>query len=321
MKKIKFVLLSIGLFVILMQFIRPEQPASTPSPDLSGIPQEVNAILRSSCFDCHSSQTKLHWYDKLTPVNYLVDNHISQGRQALNFSNWAQLTPAVQNSKLYYSLNKILWGQMPLPSYLLAHPDAGLSKKDISTLKDFVSSRTPRAGVDTAQVNKIKQQFSTFVQQKVAKSKLSVQASPNGIAYIPNYRNWNIISITDRFDNGTIRMIYGNAIAIQAIQNHQTNPWPDGTILAKAAWTQLAKADGSLSTGEFVQVEFMIKDAKQYANTSGWGWARWRGTDLKPYGRTALFTVECIACHKPMAKNDFVFTRPLDLKKLTIKNH
>lgn len=315
MKKIRFVLLSIAVIIALIQLIRPEEPSNIPSSDLPGIPQEVNAILRSSCFDCHSSQTNLRWYDRLTPVNYFVNDHIARGREALDFSNWNQLTPAVQNAKLYYSLNKILWGQMPLPSYLLAHPQAALSDKEITTLKNFVSIRTPRVGIDTMKTDKIKQQFSDFLREKMAQTQHTVQLAPNGIAYIPDYRNWNIISITDRFDNGTLRMIYGNDIAIKAIQDRKTNPWPDGCILAKAAWKQKVNADGSLSAGDFVQVEFMIKDAKQYANTAGWGWARWRGTDLKPYGGTALFTTECIACHQPVQANDLVFTRPFDLKK------
>jgi len=114
MKKIRFVLLSIAVIIALIQLIRPEEPSNIPSSDLPGIPQEVNAILRSSCFDCHSSQTNLRWYDRLTPVNYFVNDHVARGREALDFSNWNQLAPAVQNAKLYYSLNKILWGQMQM---------------------------------------------------------------------------------------------------------------------------------------------------------------------------------------------------------------
>ena len=65
--------------------------------------------------------------------------------------------------------------------------------------------------------------------------------------------------------------------------------------------------------GNFIQVEFMIKDAKKYASTAGWGWARWKGNDLKPYGNTATFTTECVSCHNPVKNNDYVFTPPLSL--------
>lgn len=302
MKKVSSVLLLIAVAIGLLQFVRPEEPAYQPVSNLTGIPQEVNAILRNSCFDCHSTQTGLNWYDKLTPVNYFVYDHILKGRKAMDFSKWDSLAPAVQNVKLYYSINKILEGEMPLPSYTALHPKAKLSEKDIMTLKSFLVTRTPRKVIHGMQ------------SREVSPSKQSIQPAPNGIGYIPDYRNWKVISISDRFDNGTMRIIYGNDIAVKAIQNHTTNPWPDGAIFAKTAWKQQPNNDGSISSGDFVQVEFMIKDSQKYTHTAGWGWARWRGTELKPYGEKAIFTTECISCHKPMKKNDYVFTKPLYLK-------
>ncbi|WP_449399490.1 cytochrome P460 family protein [Chryseobacterium wanjuense] len=110
-----------------------------------------------------------------------------------------------------------------------------------------------------------------------------------------------------------MRIIFGNDIAIEAIRNKKTNPWPDGTVFAKTAWKQLIKPDGSIATGEFLQVEFMVKDAEKYKKTKGWGWGRWKGNNLKPYGETYAFDSECIECHKPMANRDYVFTSPLYL--------
>ena len=63
--------------------------------------------------------------------------------------------------------------------------------------------------------------------------------------------------------------------------------------------------------GAFQQVEFMIKDSRKYASTKGWGWARWLGTDLKPYGTAPEFSNECINCHAPVRRNDHVFTMPI----------
>jgi hypothetical protein len=111
-----------------------------------------------------------------------------------------------------------------------------------------------------------------------------------------------------------MRAILGNPTAIKAIRENKINPWPDGSAFAKVAWKQLADTAGNVRPGEFLQVEFMIRDSKQYADTKGWGWARWKGMDLVPYGKNALFTTECISCHRPMKDNDFVFTMPLQLK-------
>jgi Cytochrome P460 len=55
----------------------------------------------------------------------------------------------------------------------------------------------------------------------------------------------------------------------------------------------------------------MIKDNKKYASTKGWGWARFKTVQLVPYGKDALFTTECVDCHKPLKEEDFVFTMPI----------
>ena len=68
---------------------------------------------------------------------------------------------------------------------------------------------------------------------------------------------------------------------------------------------------GQIHAGDFLQVEFMEKDHSKYASTAGWGWARWRGMDLKPYGRDNGFAGECVGCHQPVAGNDYVYSQPV----------
>jgi hypothetical protein len=138
-----------------------------------------------------------------------------------------------------------------------------------------------------------------------------IQPAPNGIEFPAGYKNWKAISSTNRADNGTLREILGNDIAVKAIQAGEINPWPNGAIFAKVAWEQLAEADGSIRAGQFKQVEFMIKDSQKYSATKGWGWARWIGTDLHPFGTSPAFTSSCVSCHLPLRDNDFVFTLPL----------
>ncbi len=86
-----------------------------------------------------------------------------------------------------------------------------------------------------------------------------------------------------------MRVILGNDIAIKAIAEKNIQPWPDGATFAKVAWQEAPDANGILRPGKFVQVELMVKDKTRYAATAGWGWGRWRGTDLKPYGKDAHF--------------------------------
>jgi hypothetical protein len=115
-----------------------------------------------------------------------------------------------------------------------------------------------------------------------------------------------------------MRIIYANDVAVKAIESGNINPWPDGSIFAKAAWWQQIEKDGTIRIGKFAQIEFMIKDAKKYAGTYGWGWARWRGDDLKPYGKDVHFENECMTCHRPVKNNDYVFTASLQLNDLRL---
>lgn len=108
-----------------------------------------------------------------------------------------------------------------------------------------------------------------------------------------------------------MRVIFGNDIAVQALKNNQTRPWPDGVRIAKALWTQIVDTAGNTRTGTFVQLDLMIKNTQKYASTGGWGFARFKTLKMVPYGKTALFATECINCHRPMKNEDYVFTIPI----------
>jgi hypothetical protein len=138
----------------------------------------------------------------------------------------------------------------------------------------------------------------------------------NGFPFDPNFETWKPISTTDRGDNHTFRFILGNEIAVKAAQSGNILPWPDGAEFAKIAWQQEPGSDGLIRPGKFVQVELMLKDAKRYKDTEDWGWGRWRGLDLKPYGTDARFVNECTGCHQPVRGNDYVYTLPITAAKI-----
>ena len=136
--------------------------------------------------------------------------------------------------------------------------------------------------------------------------------APNGIEFPVDYKNWRVIAPSHRTDNDSLRVILGNDIAIKAARKGNTNPWPDGSRLAKLVWKDRKDENWEDATvpGKFVHAEFMSKDAKKYKETGGWGFARWLGKDQKPYGDDATFAQECYACHEPVKSRDFVFTTP-----------
>lgn len=294
-----------------IQLVRP----ALPNPPVTGnvtVPPDVEAVLRRACFDCHSNETSLKWFDRIAPAYWLVRSHVMEGREKLNFSTWDKLSPGDRKSNLFFALNTMLAGEMPPGSYTAIHRDAKISDADINTLKNYLSGISPRIKADSAAIQSAEKQFDQWQHQLQP----SVKPTLNGIEFLPDYKNWTPVSSTDRFDNGTMRVILGNAIAVDAIKENRINPWPDGSAFAKVAWKQSMDSTGMIRPGEFLQVEFMIRDNDKYRDTKGWGWARWKGMDLIPYGKTELFTTECITCHRPMKDNDFVFTMPLHIKPL-----
>jgi hypothetical protein len=138
----------------------------------------------------------------------------------------------------------------------------------------------------------------------------------NGIALPRDYRDWRVIAVSQRSDNNTMRVIIGNDVAVAAARAGRTNPWPQGAAIGKVVW-KLAKDplwQPATVPGEIVHVEFMFKDARQYADTGTWGYARWRGMQLEPHGKDAAGAAqECFACHGLAKGQDFVFTKPAAL--------
>lgn len=139
-----------------------------------------------------------------------------------------------------------------------------------------------------------------------------VKAAPNGITLPEGYKDWRVISISHRTDNKTMRTILGNDIAVKAARAGNTNPWPNGAILGKMVWKQKSEDNWptAIAPNKFVHAEFMFKDSEKYKSTGGWGYARWKGLDQKPYGKDKNFAQECVACHTPVKGNDWVFTTP-----------
>ena len=140
-----------------------------------------------------------------------------------------------------------------------------------------------------------------------------VAPAPNGIDFPAGYKDWRVIGVSHRTDNNTLRVILGNDSAIEAASVGNTNPWPDGAILAKIVLKDASHAHWPAATvpGKFVHAEFMLKDADKYAATGGWGYARWLGQDQTPYGKDKNFDQECYGCHTPVKDNDYVFTQPI----------
>jgi hypothetical protein len=305
-----------GLVFVGIQFIRPELTNSPVTAELQA-PADVKQVLKHSCYSCHSNETKLPWFDEVVPAYWMVTRDVKEARQHLNFSEIGKLPAAQQKGLLFEAVNQIQLGAMPLPAYRRVHPDADVTLEQLAVLRKYLTTppgsdlgkaaeAATKAVTDASAAD---EQYSKWVQ--ASNATVDVQPEFNGVAFLPDYKNWKAISSTDRFDNHTMRVILGNDVAVRAIAENHINPWPDGTVFAKVAWFQAQPDDkGVVKTGAFQQVELMIRDSKKYASSEGWGWGRWRGVELKPYGKDAAFQDECISCHRPVRKNDNVYTMP-----------
>ena len=303
---------------VCLQFIRPELTNPPVTAELQA-PPEMKHVLKNSCYNCHSNETKLPWFDKVVPAYWVVTSDVTEARKHLNFSEIGKLPAAQQKASLFEAVNMIQLGAMPLPAYLRVHPGAAVTPEALAVLRNYLTAPQPdrgatKAAETTAGGNAADVEYGKWIRESTAERTAAMDVKPefNGVAYNPDYKNWKVISSTDRFDNHTLREILGNDVAVKAIAENHINPWPDGTMFARVAWAQShPDENGVVKTGAFVQVELMIKDAKKYASTEGWGFGRWRGTDLKPYGKDASFQNECTNCHAPMAKNDYAYTMPI----------
>ena len=126
------------------------------------------------------------------------------------------------------------------------------------------------------------------------------------------YRDWKLVSVAHEEGNlNDLRAILGNHIAVHAYREGIL-PFPDGAIIARLAWRYLSSEENnkvfgrrqSFVAGPPTNIQFMVKGAKMYASTGGWGFAQFN--DGKPAN---IVVNDCYSRHIPVKDRDFLFTR------------
>jgi hypothetical protein len=140
----RFLVLLLLVFIII-QFFRPAKNKSKEisSNDITTkytVPQDVQAILKTSCYDCHSNNTYYPWYNNIQPVAWWLKNHIDEGKRELDFSEFAAYRIGRQYKKLEEINKEVKEGEMPLESYTLIHGDAKLNQQQKLILANWVTS-------------------------------------------------------------------------------------------------------------------------------------------------------------------------------------
>jgi hypothetical protein len=137
----KAMILILILFLAI-QFIRPERNSGSINGlhDISHyvkLPNAVQKILVTSCYDCHSNHTVYPWYSNINPIGLWLKNHIDEGKRAINFSDLSGFTQKKRVHRLGDISEQIEQKEMPLYSYTIIHRYAILDSIQIKLLRDW----------------------------------------------------------------------------------------------------------------------------------------------------------------------------------------
>lgn len=303
----------IMLFLILQFSDKPL--VNRPVISEVNINPEINDVFQRACYNCHSNKVALEWYDRIVPISWFVKRDVIYAREVMNFSEWDS-TPAVENGKLWAILNMVKSRKMPLEHYLKVHPEANISDQDIVLIENYVRALPGEDyAKDTLRKKASDEEFKLWSKMDMLMD--SVPLSPNGVKYSDDFKNWKVLSLNSLYGE-TMRVTYGNDILVKAIEAEQFNAILDGAIAVKAVWEQTQNKYGEITPGKFINVQFMVKDAKKFSETEGWGFAKFSSHKLTPYGKTRNFAVNaCISCHRLKAnETGFLFNVP---EKITLK--
>jgi Haem-binding domain len=147
-KRIKLILYSLLAVLILLQFVLRPIPndSNVQTNHLSTrypMPDTIRQIFKYACDDCHSNYTATTWYTPIQPVGWWMGNHVREGKEHLNVSEFTRLPIAVQNHKFEEIIETTQEGEMPMKSYtwLGRHPRARLSTEQRSLVTDWARTQ------------------------------------------------------------------------------------------------------------------------------------------------------------------------------------
>lgn len=97
-------------------------------------PEELRVYIQTNCYDCHSNQPKYPWYSEISPLSWWIQDHIEEGSEHLNFSDWGSYSAKKKAHKMEEAVEEVEEDEMPLPSYTLIHRSAILDEAERENL-------------------------------------------------------------------------------------------------------------------------------------------------------------------------------------------
>ena len=119
MKIKKFLFLPVGLLLFLVLALKPDiQP-------VPGFPADIDKLLISSCYECHST-----------------DSRNTNAKEALNFQQWNDYKVSKQIGLLDEICELVGDNKMPPEKYLSFNPDKKLSEEQIKKICDWTEKES-----------------------------------------------------------------------------------------------------------------------------------------------------------------------------------
>lgn len=126
--------LTLGVLLILFALLQlvPTDQTNPPVTQALVLNPEAQKLADGACMDCHSNETEWPWYADFAPGSILAANHVNEGRDYLNLSEWDKVEdPTELLEDIEHVINE---GEMPTFDYMLLHPKARLSDSEKETL-------------------------------------------------------------------------------------------------------------------------------------------------------------------------------------------
>jgi hypothetical protein len=124
-------------------------PVDRSNPPVDGLvpaPAPALAVLKRACWDCHSNETRWPWYAYVAPVSWLVANDVHEGRGEMNFTEWNRASARRRSRTPEKVWEEVSEGEMPLPQYVRAHPEARLGEADLEALRAWAGATRSGGG-------------------------------------------------------------------------------------------------------------------------------------------------------------------------------
>lgn len=143
MKLPKKIILVVAIIFISIQFYSPTKNISPGNHTSTFIKEtnpspEITTLLKTSCYDCHSNDTAYPWYNNIAPISYWMANHVNEGKEHLNFSEWSTYSNDKKDHLLEELEEEAVKGEMPLKEYTWMHGDAKLSDYEVENLVRWI---------------------------------------------------------------------------------------------------------------------------------------------------------------------------------------